>query len=242
MGFPGDILKTPGLRVANDRHDRHASGGNTSLSFNWVPIRALAERHRKRILRHLLALPQEDRYLRFGYPASDAQLAHYADLIDFSRDDVFGIFSRRLELLAMAHLAQMPPSAAGRVAQAEFGVSVLPRVRSRGFGRRLFERAVLQARNRHIDSLVIHALSENTAMLRIVRKAGATVVREGGESQANLRLPRDDLLSHVDELIGNQAAEIDYGLKVHARRLDGLLDAIDEVKSRYADGGRPASE
>jgi ribosomal protein S18 acetylase RimI-like enzyme len=179
--------------------------------------------------------------LRFGYAASDAQLAHYVDLIDFSRDEVFGIFSRRLELIAMAHLALLP-AAAGRAAQAEFGVSVSPRARGRGFGSRLFERAVLHARNRHIDTLVIYALSENTAMLRIVRKAGATVERDGGESQARLRLPPDDLQSHVDEMIGAQAAEIDYGLKVHARRLDGLIDAIDEVKNRFAQGGQAASE
>lgn len=242
MGFPGDILKTPGARVANDRHDRAPSGGTAALPFGWVPIRSLSERHRPRILAHLLVLSEEDRHLRFGYAASDAQLAHYADLIDFSRDEVFGIFNRRLELIAMAHLALLPPSAEGHVAQAEFGVSVLPRVRGRGFGSRLFERAVLHARNQHIHTLVIYALSENTAMLRIVRKAGAIVERDGGESQARLRLPRDDFQSHVDELIRDQAAEIDYGFKVHARRLDGLLDAIDDVKNRYAQGGQAASE
>jgi len=242
MGFPGDILKTPGPRVANDRHERAPSGSGATLAFGWVPIRSLSERHRPRILAHLLALSEADRHLRFGYAASDAQVAHYADLIDFSRDEVFGIFSRRLELVAMAHLALLPPSAVGHANQAEFGVSVLPRVRGRGYGSRLFECAVLHARNRHIDTLIIHALSENTAMLRIVRKAGATIARDGGESQAHLRLPPDDLQSHVDELIGEQAAEIDYGFKVHARRLDGLLDAIDEVKNRFAQGGQAASE
>jgi RimJ/RimL family protein N-acetyltransferase len=242
MGFPGDILKTPGPRGANDRHDRAPSGSGGVMPFGWVPIRSLSERHRPRILTHLLALPEADRHLRFGYAASDAQLAHYADLIDFSRDEVFGIFNRRLELIAMAHLALLPPSAADRAAQAEFGVSVLPRVRGRGFGSRLFERAVLHARNRHVDTLIIHALSENTAMLRIVRKAGAIIERDGGESQARLRLPADDLHSHVDELIRDQAAEIDYRFKVHARRLDGLIDAIDEVKNRYAQGGQAASE
>jgi RimJ/RimL family protein N-acetyltransferase len=190
----------------------------------------------------LLALSEADRHLRFGYAASDAQLAHYADLIDFSRDEVFGIFNRRLELIAMAHLALLPPNAQGQVAQAEFGVSVLPRARGRGFGTRLFERAVLHARNRHIHTLIIYALSENSAMLHIVRKAGAIVERDGSESQARLRLPPDDMQSHVDELIRVQAAELDYGFKVHAHRLDGLLDAIDDVKKQFAQGGQVGSE
>lgn len=36
---------------------------------------------------HLPALDDTDRYLRFGCAASDAQLAQYADAVDFSRDE-----------------------------------------------------------------------------------------------------------------------------------------------------------
>jgi ribosomal protein S18 acetylase RimI-like enzyme len=202
----------------------------------------MSERHRPRIVAHLLALPEGDRYLRFGYAASDAQLTHYTDLIDFSHDEVFGIFNRRLELLAMAHLAMLPKDAEGGRGEAEFGVSVLPPARGRGYGSRLFDNAVLHARNRQIDTLVIHALSENTAMLRIVRRAGAVIEREGGESQARLRLPPDDLLSHMDELVEGQAAELDYHFKANALRVDGLLDAIDAVKCRLTRDGDTASK
>ena len=223
--------------------EQPASDPGAVPPFRWVPIRSLSARHRPRILAHLLALPEGDRYLRFGYAASDAQLAHYTDLIDFTHDEVFGIFNRRLELLAMAHLAMPAPPAKDEArAEAEFGVSVLPKARSRGYGSRLFDHAVLHARNRRIDTLVIHALTENTAMLRIVRHAGASVDREGGEAQARLRLPPDNLLSHVDAMVEGQAAELDYRFKVHARRVDGLLDAINEVKSRFARTGSAASE
>lgn len=227
MGLAGEILKAV---------------DSSAPPFRWIPIRSLAARHRPRILAHLLALPEADRYLRFGYAASNAQLAHYADLMDFSQDEVFGIFNRRLELLALAHLAMQPLPADTTRAEAEFGVSVLPQARGRGYGGRLFDHAVLHARNRRIDTLVIHALSENTAMLRIVRRAGAGVDRDGGESHARLRLPPDDLLSHMDQLVEGQAAELDYRFKVQARRVDGLLDAIGQVKSRYARIGDTAQE
>jgi RimJ/RimL family protein N-acetyltransferase len=174
----------------------------------WIPIRSLAERHRPRILEHLMALPDHDRYLRFGYAASDAQIARYTDLIDFAQDEVFGVFNRRLELIAMAHLAGLP-----QTREAEFGVSVLPQARGRGYGARLFDHAVLHARNRAVDTLLIHALSENTAMLRIARNAGATVQREGGETLARLQLPPDTLRSHLDAFIESSAAEVDYRLK-----------------------------
>ena len=42
-----------------------------------VPIRTLAPNHRSRILAHLLALDEHDRYLRFGYTATDEQVERY---------------------------------------------------------------------------------------------------------------------------------------------------------------------
>lgn len=226
MGFPGDMLSRPGLRP--ERHGRHPADEQAPAApaFDWIPIRSLAPRHRPRILAHLLALSESDRYLRFGHAATDAQIARYVDGLDFERDEVFGVFNRRLELIAMAHLAHF-----GESHVAEFGVSVLPKARGRGYGARLFDHAVLHARNRGVDTLVIHALSENTPMLRIARSAGAMVERTGTESEARLKLPPDDVASHVGEIVEGSAAEIDYRLKQQARRLGGLMGAIADIKA-----------
>jgi GNAT superfamily N-acetyltransferase len=193
-------------------------------TYAWIPVRRLADRHRKRIARHLLALDEGDRYLRFGYAVSDAQIKAYVASLDFDHDEVFGIFNRRLQLIAMAHLA-MPkrPEGSTDAAWAEFGVSVLRKGRGRGVGKRLFDLAALHARNRGIDTLYIQALSENAAMLKIARDAGAQVVREGPESQALLKLPPDNLATHMDEAVELQAAELDYQLKRQARRVDQFL-------------------
>jgi ribosomal protein S18 acetylase RimI-like enzyme len=202
----------------------------------WVPIRSLAPRHRARIATHLMSLDEGDRYLRFGYPASDAQIAKYVDLLDFDQDEVFGIFNRRLDLIALAHLAHGTPTAAaeGSGQMSEFGVSVLSKARGRGFGARLFEHAVLHARNRGVQTLFIHALSDNTAMLKIARNAGATVERDGPESEAWLRLPPETLASRVEQAVGDHAAEIDYQLKLHATRIQDILDTISEVKTHIS--------
>ena len=212
-------------------------------TWSWVPIRSLSPRHRERIAAHLHSLEVADRYLRFGYVANDAQISKYVDMLDFEQDEVFGIFSRRLELIAMAHLAHSviaPEKKAAAVS--EFGVSVLPAARNRGFGRRLFEHAMLHARNRGVGTLLIHALSENTAMLKIARRAGATVVREGSESDARLRLPPDTFGSHIDELVEQRAAEIDFRLKVRACQVGELLSAIGEVKASLGKTARVAEE
>lgn len=210
---------------------------------SWVPIRSLSRRHRRRIKNHLLALSDRDRYLRFGYPASDEQIGRYAMGLDFDRDEVLGIFNRRLELVAMAHLAYAPqPQVAGKPAMAEFGVSVSDKVRGRGFGARLFERAALHARNRGIDTLFIHALSENAPMLKIARNAGATVERDGSESEAWLRLPKDTVASHVGEAIERHMAELDFQFKRHVRALGDFIDGVAEVKAKFEDAGKAAKQ
>jgi GNAT superfamily N-acetyltransferase len=207
--------------------------------FCWIPIRSLGPRHRPRVLAHLLALDATDRYLRFGHAISDDQIGRYVDLLDFERDEIFGVFNRRLEVVALAHLAYAPASAGPRAA--EFGISVLPRLRGRGFGGRLFDPAMLHARNRRVDTLIVHALSENTPMLRIARAAGALVVRDGGDAEAVLKLPRETVGTHVEELLGRHAAEWDYHFKRSARGVDELLRRVADVREGVGGGGAGAT-
>jgi RimJ/RimL family protein N-acetyltransferase len=198
-----------------------------------VPIRSLGAGHLRRIAAHLLALDGRDRYLRFGYAASDEQIQRYVDRLDFDRDDIFGIFNRRLELIAMAHLAFLPYEE-GAPAGAEFGVSVLAKARGRGYGSRLFDRAVVHARNEGVELMFIHALSENTAMIRIARNAGATLERDGSETEAYLRLPPATLDSRVSEIFDEQMAQADYRLKRQAKSFLDLLASIQEIRSGAA--------
>ncbi len=193
-----------------------------------VPIRSLGPKHRDRILAHLLALDAGDRYLRFGYAASDEQIESYVEHLDFDRDEIFGIYNRHLTLIAVAHLAFAPDPA--YAACAEFGVSVLGIARGRGYGTRLFERAMMHARNENVDLLFIHALSENTAMLKIARAAGAAVERNGPESDAYIKLPPADFDSRMTEIVEEHFAQTDYRLKVQAKQFTDFLATMQEIR------------
>ena len=143
----------------------------------WIPIRILSAKHRPKIAAHLKSLGTQDRYLRFGYPATDEQIDGYVAQLNFARDDIYGVFNRRLQIVSMAHLAfSVDPQWA---TCAEFGVSVDLKMRGRGLGARMFDRAMTHARNEGVSLMFIHALSENTPMLKIARKAGARVERDG---------------------------------------------------------------
>jgi len=119
-------------------HVAHAQGDAkmvTSKAWlnpaSWlVPIRKLNPWHRPRIEAHLMALDPGDRYLRFGYAASDEQIRRYVSGIDFKRDDVFGIYNRKLQLVAMAHEAMSTDEK--HRACAQYGVSVAAVARSKG--------------------------------------------------------------------------------------------------------------
>ena len=199
-----------------------------------VPIRSIGPSHGERIAAHLLALSAHDRYFRFGYAANDEQIRRYVDGLNFERDDIFGIYNRKLQLIAMAHLAFSTNPDLNSCA--EFGVSVLAKARGRGYGSRLFDRAVMHARNEGVDMMFIHALSENTTMLNIARKAGATIQRDGSESEAYLKLPAADLDSRMGEMLEEQLAQTDYRLKVQAKQFWDFLTLLQEVRRGVRDG------
>ena len=208
----------------------------THPSTSRIPIRSIGPAHRDRLVSHLQKLDAHDRYLRFGYPAGDLQIRRYVDNLDFERDDVFGIFNRKLELLAMAHLAYS--SNPESTSCAEFGVSVLSQARGRGYGSRLFERATMHARNEGVELMFIHALTENTPMLTIARHAGAQLERDGPETDAHLRLPPANFDTLVTEMVEEQMAQTDYQLKAQAGHFRRFLATLQEIRQ----GVREVSE
>lgn len=217
----GDVARDePSASIAASQPERRRSP--------VVPMRSLGPAHRSRIERHLLALDAHDRYLRFGFSASDEQVSRYVAGLDFVRDEIYGIYNRKLELVATAHLAFS--SDAKCLSCAEFGVSVLAGVRGRGFGSRLFERALIHARNEGIDMLFIHALSENEPMLAIARKHGAQMQRYGSETEAHLKLAPADFESRVEEYIDDRVGDIDFEFKLQAKHFWDFLAAVQDIR------------
>ena len=74
---------------------------------HWLPICPLTAKHRPLMERHLLALGERDRYLRFGYPATDERIRQHVAQLDFDRHELFGIFDDELDLVAVAHLGYL---------------------------------------------------------------------------------------------------------------------------------------
>ena len=205
-----------------------------------IPICPLQPEHLIAIKNHMLSLSAHDRYLRFGFAATNEQVARYVDALNFERDEIYGIFNRHLDIVAMAHLAIVRDK--GRASMAEFGVSVQAYARGRGYGGRLFERAVMHARNEKIELMYIHALSENAPMIRIAKSAGARVERDGSETEAYLRLPKRDLDSRVTEVLADQFAKANYSIKEDAKRFWSFLSDVQEIRKGVREGRHQSAE
>ncbi|GGY93744.1 GNAT family N-acetyltransferase [Pseudoduganella plicata] len=196
-----------------------------------VPVKALGERDRRRMLRHFLSLERPDRILRFGSFMGDEQIAKYVNGIDFGRDMVFGVYNRAFRLAAVGHLAFSPrqPSSDGVTEKdrvAEFGVSVLKSARGMGIGSKLFERAAIVCRNHDVDTLYMHCLSSNQTMMHIAKKAGMEIHRDYGEADAYLKIGPANPASVLQEAMQEQLATLDYALKANVRRATKLLDKL----------------
>ena len=171
-----------------------------------IHVRALSSLDRSSLEKHLVALADEDRRLRFGVPLNDGAVRAYVARIDFERDAVFGVFDDDLHLIGAAHVARSD-------AHAELGVSVLPAHRGRGIGSALLARAHMRTRNWGLGALFMHCLAENAPMMRLARRRHMEIVVESGEADAWLRLPPADAGTHFGEVFAERVAVFDYALK-----------------------------
>ena len=183
-------------------------------------VQRLNEGARAQLTTHFLALPSDDRRLRFGASLSAEAIARYVDGIDFDRDAVFGVFDDDLTLVGVAHAAFADDSA-------ELGISVLPEQRGRGAGSALFGRAATHARNRSVANLFMHCLSENAAIMHIARKSGMTIVAAAGEGDAHLALSPVSPASITGEFLTDRLALYDYALKAHVAAWKGVNAALE---------------
>lgn len=192
--------------------------GTTKLAaYPATLVRELDDTHRAAALSHFLALEADDRHLRFGSPTSDAIIERYVVNLNFNRDALFGVFNDALDLVGIAHLAYVP-SANDGTRSAEFGVSVLHDDRHRGLGAGLLARAAVHARNTHIDTLFVHCLAKNKAMMHLAHKLGMRVEFAYGDADAYLILPPANAQSILHEASQEHMADLDYALKANLKQ------------------------
>lgn len=198
-----------------------------------VAVQRLNDSVRAALLAHFLALPTDDRRLRFGSPLSSEAVIAYVDGIDFGRDAVFAVHDDRLALVAVAHVAFGDDLA-------ELGLSVLPAHRGGGIGSALFERAAAHARNRFLPRLFMHCLAENGPIMRIAQRFGMDIVTDAGDADAHLALAPASPASITSEFVTERFALYDYALKAHGMAWKDINAALLGATPRRGQSGPKA--
>jgi GNAT superfamily N-acetyltransferase len=186
-----------------------------------VAVQHLGASARPALHAHFLALPLEDRRLRFGSSLSADAVAAYVDGIDFDRDELFGVHDDRLVLVGVAHLGLGEDVA-------ELGLSVVPTHRGRGTGSALFARAAERARNRRAAKLFMYCLRENAAIMRIAQRFGMDIVTDAGDVGAHLELASPSAASITGEIVTDRLALYDYALKAHVAAWRGFAAVLED--------------
>jgi RimJ/RimL family protein N-acetyltransferase len=212
--------------IAKSNGRSHANGREPVL------VRELTVNDRERLLAHFLSLNADDRLLRFGQAVPDHVIENYVRTIDFTRDNVFGVFDAKLTLVGVGHLAYLPAEDGSRTA--ELGVSVRQSSRGKGIGTQLFERATMRCRNTHVTTLYMYCLSRNTTMMHIAKKAGMRIEYAYGSADAYLTLPPADQASIMTEMLHEQAAVFDYAIKRQVRRTAQIIEAMMSLEPEVA--------
>ena len=79
-------------------------------------------------------------------------------------------------------------------------------------------------------------------MIRIARKSGATLERDGSETEAYLSLPKRDLDSRVSEIFIDQYAKANYLIKSDAQKFWSFLSNVQEIRQGVRHGRHQSAE
>jgi len=80
--------------------------------------------------------------------------------------------------------------------------------------------------------LFIHALSENTAMIKIAKKHGATLEREGSETECYVKLPLGDINSLMIEWSSQYMTQSKLKLQEQTQRFWGFLNQVQTHRQK----------
>jgi len=128
---------------------------------------------------HFLALPANDRFLRFGWVMTDVDIVAYVENLLQSIGNVFVVVEPAPDISGVLHLEFTRYGV-------EMGLSVSAWARGKGIGTLLLERAALVAGARGARTLFVRNLNFNAALRRLAHRVGMQVACAPGTRSTRL--------------------------------------------------------
>lgn len=167
-----------------------------SFHFHDYSLIRLRAQHGPEIVSHIIALGDNDRYLRFGYNCSNERVAQYVEN-SFISDELqqnfwYGVYDGE-NLIATLHVATGNDVA-------EFAFTTDVNYRGQKLGQLLFARGYQLVTEFQITRIYMCMLSQNKSMIHIAKKFGMSVMTQGTDSEASVVIQYPVPLSRLNEV------------------------------------------
>jgi GNAT superfamily N-acetyltransferase len=174
---------------------------------------------------HFLALPANDRFLRFGWVMTDVDIVAYVETLLQSIGNVFVVVEPAPDISGALHLEFTSYGV-------ELGLSVSPWARGKGIGTLLLERAALLASARGARTLFVRNLNFNAALRRLAHRVGMQVACAPSARSTRLELPAasNGRLGHGS--VTGTITLADYSLRSQWNRAAAADSPTDELPER----------
>jgi GNAT superfamily N-acetyltransferase len=202
--------------------------GNQIVFHTVMIIRELFEEDAPLLLALFLDLPATDRSRRFGRPMTDEAIHAYVARLAWADSVFLGAFDPDAKFVGLLELADVRNGA-------EIAVVVDPSARGKGLGKTLMDRALLKAKVRGAQRVVLLCQMDNEPMRRLAHSAGLHAHLEDGEVEGSFAQAQVmDRTQHAGlETIGN----VSYAGLVATRAWSDLIETAFNVRRhRHRDG------
>jgi len=176
-----------------------------------IPRKIIYESDKGKLFDHFLVdIVGHDRYLRFGYNASNSNIENYLEssLKKFGQNNMWFVVEKDGQFVGTVHVSLLPNDTA------EMGFTVSPDYRDQGLGQDLFIRGATWAMMKGTKTLYTQCLSENQVMQHIAKKNGMTVVTiEGTEKEATIKATKGTIKAFYDDNFFDNLAFVDRAIE-----------------------------
>lgn len=154
--------------------------------------------------KHLKALDDASKHLRFGYVIRDEMIDQLCDNFEADPDKniLFCIENDELDFVAVGHIALQD--------EMELAFSVLKEYQGHGLGNLLFKRVIQWCRTHGKLKGCMVCLSTNSVIKHLCIKYGIKIHSEQGETLADVELDHPSITTFMSEATDSNLAVMDY--------------------------------
>lgn len=179
--------------------------------MSYTTVRRVLPHEYSKYCKHLKALDDASKYLRFGYQIKDEMIDKLCDQFAAEPDKniLFAIENDDLDFIAIGHISDQE--------ELELAFSVLKDYQGQGMGSLLMKRVIQWCRIHGKLKGCMVCLSSNAAIRHLCAKHGIHIHSEHGETMADIELDMPNITTYISEATDSNLAVADYLGKRFAR-------------------------